>query len=192
MSEREYLRKCPVTIILVAANAALFLICEFLGGSENSEVLIRMGAAQTQMITGGQYWRLFTCMFLHIGFAHFINNMIVLIALGEFVEPNTGHIKYLILYLLGGIAGSALTVLVDLMKNDTGTLAAGASGAVFALIGAYVVMVLRKKIHNQRLSIGRLIFGIALAVLPGFYTPGVGVTAHIGGMLAGMIMGFFL
>ena len=192
MSEREFLRKCPVTLALVAANVVLFLICEILGGSEDTGVLVRMGAAVTQRILDGEFWRLASCMFLHIGIAHLINNMIVLIALGEFVEPVVGHVKYLILYFIGGVAGSALTVLVDIWRNHLWTVSAGASGAVFALIGAYVVMVLRRKIQNQRLSLGRLAFGVVLAILPGFYTPGVGATAHLGGMIAGAVMGLFL
>lgn len=191
MDEREYLKKCPVTIFMVLVNVALFIICEFLGGSEDTGVLIRMGASVTERILDGEYYRLVTCMFLHIGIAHLINNMIVLIALGEYIEPVTGHVRYLILYLIGGTAGSILSVLCDIAENDTGTVSAGASGAVFALIGAYVVMVIRKRIRNQRLSLARLAFGIGLAILPGFYTPGVGVTAHLGGLIAGGVMGLF-
>ena len=180
MSEREFIRKCPVTLAIVAANVVLFLICEILGGSEDTGVLVRMGAAVTQRILDGEFWRLASCMFLHIGIAHLI------------IEPVVGHVKYLILYFIGGVAGSALTVLVDMWRNHLWTVSAGASGAVFALIGAYVVMVLRRKIQNQRLSLGRLAFGVVLAILPGFYTPGVGATAHLGGMIAGAVMGLFL
>ncbi|MDO4805357.1 MAG: rhomboid family intramembrane serine protease [Lachnospiraceae bacterium] len=192
MDEREYMRECPVTLALVAANAICFIICEFLGGSEDSDVLLRMGAAVTDRILGGEIWRLISCMFLHIGIAHLINNMIVLIALGQYVEPTIGHIKYLILYLVGGLAGSLLSVANDVMRGNTGTLSAGASGAVFALIGAYTVMAMRGKIDNRRLSFGRLAFGVCLAVLPGFYTPGVGVAAHVGGLVAGGILGLIL
>lgn len=192
MNEREFVRRCPVTLAIVAANAILFFICELLGGSEDTGVLIRMGAAVTGRILDGEIWRMVSSMFLHIGFGHLINNMIVLIALGEYIEPITGHVKYLILYFVGGIAGSALSVLVDVWQQDLTTVSAGASGAVFALIGAYVVMVMRRKINNQRLSLGRLAFGTALAVLPGFYTPGVGVTAHLGGLIAGAVMGLII
>ena len=191
MNERELIKICPVTIAFVTVNILIFLICEIVGGSENTDVLLRMGAGRTSLILDGQIWRLVTCTFLHIGIAHLINNMIVLVALGSWVEPVIGHLKYFILYMVGGLAGSIASALIDIWKQDMETVSAGASGAVFALIGAYVVMVLRRKIRNQRLSLGRLAFGIVLAVLPGFYTPGVGVTAHVGGLLAGAFMGLF-
>lgn len=190
MDEREYLRKCPVTAAFAALNVVCFLICEFLGGSVKTDVLLRMGAAVTERILDGEIWRLAACMFLHIGITHLINNMIVLVALGQYVEPALGHIKYAILYLLGGVAGSLLTVAVDMWQGSTGTVSAGASGAIFALIGTYAVLALRRKLTIGRLGFGRLVFGICLAVLPGFYTPGVGVDAHIGGLVCGMVLGF--
>ena len=86
MSMNRRYDTCIVTYILVGLNAAFFLISEVMGGSQDQSVMLKLGAAYTPYIMDGQVIRLITSMFLHFGFPHLMNNMIVLVALGENLE----------------------------------------------------------------------------------------------------------
>lgn len=186
------MKKTPyATYILLAANLIVFFASELLGGSEDYATMLRLGAASAPLIKEGEYWRLFTSMFLHFGFMHLANNMIVLFALGENLENVLGPVRYALLYLLGGLAGNLLAFAHDLLIGRTG-ISAGASGAVFALLGCYVFLLLKNRRNMPRMVVGRVIFGAALALLPGFYTPGVDAFAHLGGFLFGLLFGVFM
>ena len=90
----EELRKEPVTAGLILLNILVFLIVEFTGSSQNTMHMLDCGAAFTPMIIqGGEYYRLFTCMFLHFGIEHLLNNMLVLFVLGSRLEQAIGKIK---------------------------------------------------------------------------------------------------
>ena len=100
----EELRKEPVTAGLILLNILVFLIVEFTGSSQNTMHMLDCGAAFTPMIIqGGEYYRLFTCMFLHFGIEHLLNNMLVLFVLGSRLEQAIGKIKFLLIYLIGGV-----------------------------------------------------------------------------------------
>ena len=100
----EELRKEPVTAGLILLNILVFLIVEFTGSSQNTMHMLDCGAAFTPMIIqGGEYYRLFTCMFLHFGIEHLLNNMLVLFVLGSRLEQVIGKIKFLLIYLIGGV-----------------------------------------------------------------------------------------
>ena len=96
------------------------------------------------IIEGGEYYRLFACMFLHFGIEHLLNNMLVLFVLGSRLERVIGKIKFLIIYLVGGLLGNVISVLVELKSMDF-AVSAGASGAVFAVMGAMIYIVIRNK-----------------------------------------------
>lgn len=177
---------CIVTYILVGLNAAFFLISEVMGGSQDQSVMLKLGAAYTPYIMDGQVIRLITSMFLHFGFPHLMNNMIVLVALGENLERMLGHVRYLLIYMIGGIFGNVLSLAADLRTGES-SVSAGASGAIFALLGAIVVLYLFRR-DVFRIPIGRVIFGLVLALLPGFYTEGIDAAAHVGGLIGGAVM----
>ena len=89
---------------LILLNILVFLIVEFTGSSQNTMHMLDCGAAFTPMIIqGGEYYRLFTCMFLHFGIEHLLNNMLVLFVLGSRLEQAIGKIKFLLIYLIGGV-----------------------------------------------------------------------------------------
>ena len=108
--------------------------------------MLDCGAAYTPMIIeGGEYYRLFTCMFLHFGIEHLLNNMLVLFVLGSRLERVIGKIwNPLIIYIVGGLLGNVISVLVELKSMDF-AVSAGASGAVFAVMGAMIYIVIRNK-----------------------------------------------
>ena len=97
----EELKKEPVTVFLILINMLVFVITELTGGTEDTMHMLQCGAAYTPAIIQGEYYRIFTSMFLHFGMQHLANNMLVLFVLGGRLERTTGKMKYLLIYLLG-------------------------------------------------------------------------------------------
>ncbi len=158
-----------------------------LGGSQNVRVLVLMGAKVNALIVAGQYWRLLTANFLHIGFLHLAFNTYALIVFGTDMERRYGHWRFLALYLLAGLGGSVLSFLA----NDA--IAAGASGAIFGLLGAMIAYLITYRDEfgdygRRRLSSLFLVAGYNL--LMGFVMPGIDYFGHIGGLLTGLILGW--
>src|ERR687884_919158 len=104
------------------------------GGSESMDVLYAFGATTADTITSGQLWRLVAATFLHIGLIHLVGNAMALFWLGHMAERLYGPLRFLGLYLLAGIGGSVLTVFAG-----TQALSAGASGAIWGLMGALLI-----------------------------------------------------
>ena len=180
-----------VTGVLIAANILYFLIVTIAGPTESSDVLIRWGALYTPYVEEGAYWRLFSCMFLHSGIRHLMNNMITLFALGSIVEKEIGRIKYALLYFLGGLAGSAAEYGLSLRSGEP-VVAVGASGAVFAVMGGLIWILLANKGKIHGITIRRILLYVALSVYFGFASAGIANGAHIGGMAAGFLLALLL
>ncbi len=176
-----------VTGILIAANILYFLIVTIAGPTESSQVLIRWGALYTPYVLEGAWWRLLSCMFLHSGIRHLMNNMITLFVLGTMLEREAGRVKYTLLYFLGGLAGSAAEYGLSLRRGEP-VVAVGASGAVFAVLGGLIWVLLVNKGRIPGMTIRRLLFYAALSVYFGFASGGVANGAHIGGLAAGFVL----
>ena len=171
----EELRKEPVTAGLILLNILVFLIVEFTGSSQNTMHMLDCGAAFTPMIIqGGEYYRLFTCMFLHFGIEHLLNNMLVLFVLGSRLEQAIGKIKFLLIYLIGGVLGNVISLLIELRTQDF-AVSAGASGAVFAVMGAMIYIVIRNKGWLGDLSMRQILVMAAFSLYFGFASTG-GIT----------------
>ena len=184
----EELRKEPVTAGLILLNILVFLIVEFTGSSQNTMHMLDCGAAFTPMIIqGGEYYRLFTCMFLHFGIEHLLNNMLVLFVLGSRLEQVIGKIKFLLIYLIGGVLGNVISLLIELRTQDF-AVSAGASGAVFAVMGAMIYIVIRNKGWLGDLSMRQILVMAAFSLYFGFANTGVDNTAHVGGMVSGFFL----
>ena len=96
--------KAYVNIALIAVNVLIFLYFELIGDTEDTMFMIMHGAVYEPLVVlRGEYYRLFTSMFLHFGASHLVNNMLVLFVLGERMEQVLGHVKYLIFYIVSGI-----------------------------------------------------------------------------------------
>ena len=184
----EELRKEPVTAGLILLNILVFLIVEFTGSSQNTMHMLDCGAAFTPMIIqGGEYYRLFTCMFLHFGIYHIANNMLVLFVLGQRLEPVVGKIKFILIYLLGGLGGNIFSFIME-MKSADYAVSAGASGAVFAVMGAMLYVVIRNHGRIQDISVRQMMIMAGFSLYFGFTSTGVDNAAHIGGMVCGFIL----
>ena len=188
----EELRKEPVTAGLILLNILVFLAVEFTGSSQNTMHMLDCGAAYTPMIVqGGEYYRLFTCMFLHFGIEHLLNNMLVLFVLGSRLERVIGKIKFLLIYLLGGVMGNVISLYLELHAQNF-AVSAGASGAVFAVMGAMIYIVIRNKGRLGDLSMRQILIMAAFSLYFGFASTGVDNTAHVAGMVSGFLLAVLL
>lgn len=184
----EEIRKEPVTAMLILINILVFAAVELTGTSQDALHVLNYGAAYTPYIVEkGEVWRLFTSMFLHFGIEHLVNNMLVLFVLGSRLERVIGKVRFLIVYLLGGIAGNVISLILELRTQEF-SVSAGASGAVFAVMGAMIYVVIRNKGWLGDLSMRQILVMAAFSLYFGFTSEGVDNTAHVGGLLAGFVL----
>ena len=184
----EEFRKEPATIILVVLNVLVFLAVEFTGFSQDTVHMLDWGAAYTPCIVEeGENYRIFTSMFLHFGIEHLINNMLVLFVLGSRLERVIGSLRFVVIYFLGGIAGNVVSLLYDLRQGEA-AVSAGASGAVFAVMGGMILVVLCNKGRLEDLSMRQILILAVFSLYFGFTSSGVDNAAHLGGFLAGFIL----
>lgn len=173
-----------VTIILSAIMVIVFILMTLAGGSTKTQNLILFGAKVNELILQGEYWRLMTSMFIHIGFLHLAFNLYALWILGSFCEEHFGRWRFLIVYFLSGLAGSLASFIF------TDAISAGASGAIFGILGA-LVSYAWKKPKLWRSGFGKnLIVIIVINLILGVLQPQIDIYAHVGGMLIGLILGF--
>jgi rhomboid protease GluP len=178
----------PVTASLSTVIGAVFLIQVLSSGgsavlSPSLESLIRAGALESRLVAGGQWWRLLTCVFVHIGVIHFLFNMYALLSVSSFLEAEVGAARYLALFLLSGLGGSAASFLLHAR-----VVSAGASGAIFGLIGFAIAYFRRQggarardiRSFMARWALYAFVFG--LLVRADNY-------AHAGGFAAGFLLG---
>ena len=174
-----------ITIVLIAANVALYIYTSIAGGNffvtnyTNTTIqLTQYNAAVFQ----GAYYQLFTSMFIHANIVHLAGNMLFLLIFGLRGEEMFTLPEYLTVYLLGGIAGNLLSLLMGPQM-----ISLGASGAIFALFGGVAVYA-RRSIGQS--IIGALIFGFFLLIISS--GADVNYLAHIGGLGAGLSMGYIM
>ncbi|QOV19496.1 rhomboid family intramembrane serine protease [Blautia liquoris] len=190
----DEMRKNPasiVNLIIIGVNILMFILVEVTGSSSDAEHMIEWGAAYTPLIKQGQYYRLLTCMFLHFGAEHLFNNMFLLFFMGYYLEQYVGKIWYLIIYLGGGLSGSILSWIFEEIRREN-VISAGASGAIFSVLGALVIIVWHYRGQKRNLSLRRLVAMIALSVYVGFSSSGVDNLAHVGGLFGGALLSVVL
>lgn len=178
-----------ITILLIIVNVIVFVMMEILGDTQSVLFMLEHGAMYpTNILEMGEYWRFITAMFLHFGFEHLINNMVMLGAAGRILEAELGKIKYVLLYVMAGIGGNVLSFLQMVICDDY-AVSAGASGAVFGIVGGLVWIVIVHKGRYQSLTGKGLIFMIGLCLYYGITAGNVDNWGHIGGLIMGVLMG---
>ncbi|MGW0942681.1 rhomboid family intramembrane serine protease [Streptomyces sp. NPDC002623] len=177
-----------VTKILLGINVAMFVLQQALGDSFTDRfdligraIMPALGYGELQGVAEGQWYRLLTSMFLHGSVIHILSNMLSLWWIGGPLEAALGRVRYLALYLVSGLAGSALTYLIA-APNEASL---GASGAIFGLFGALAVLVRRQRL-DMRPVIALLVINLVIT----FGWAGIAWQAHIGGLVAGVVIGF--
>ncbi len=178
-----------ITVVLVALNVAYFLVTAGMGKLGSTNYMLTMGANNGALVFKDfQLWRLVTSMFMHFSLQHLAGNMIYLAFGGYSVERSLGHVKFLLLYMLSGIGASLVSAAYYYLTNSP-TVSAGASGAVYGLLGAliYLTFFNRGRIKKPQVfaRLGMVLFFIFYS---NFVSDGVDIAAHI----AGLIFGFLL
>ena len=182
----------PVTTVLIAINIAVFLLAEIISGSTlSTSVLVKWGGADVALIHEGQYWRLFTAMFLHAGIRHLLNNMLLLYVLGQHLEYLLGAVKYTVLYLTCGVIANIISYRIYLEGNQY-IVAVGASGAIFAVMGALIWIIIRNKGRVRGLSLRQMIVMLVFSLYFGFVSADVSNSAHISGLVSGFLSAIIL
>ena len=183
-------RRAPVTIVLMGMMGFVYglaILMGGLGGTTDPLVLSSLGAKVTPLIDQGQWWRLIASIFVHVGALHLLGNGYALYFLGRMVENALGRRRFLILFVLSGLGGSAASYLHS--PNPS----AGASGAIFGLLGAAILSGLKHRAHIPK----RLLRQLAMSLLPwlglalayGLIGKHVDNAAHLGGLAVGAGLG---
>ena len=185
IAEKIFSFKKPiVTYSLIFICVLVFILMYVLGnGSTDNYTLLVFGANVDTLTKNGDYYRLFTSMFLHIGILHLLCNMYSLYIIGKEVENVFGKVKYLIIYLLSGIAGSILS-----LAFNHNTICAGASGAIFGLLGALLYFGYYYRTYLGATLTRSIIPVIVLNLIIGFTSSGIDNAAHIGGLVGGILI----
>lgn len=174
-----------VTSVLILLNIILFAAMYIFGkGSTNIYTLVRFGAFHKELIVSGEYYRLFLSMFLHIGAFHLLCNMYSLYVIGPQLESFFGKWKFLLLYLVSGLSGNLLSMVFP----GNGGISAGASGAIFGLLGALVYFGYHYRVYLGTVMKSQIIPLIILNLGIGFIVSGINNAAHIGGLIGGVLM----
>lgn len=183
-------RRPYVTWGLLAINGAVWLATTVAGGSEDPDVMLDFGAMFGPFIAGGEYWRLFTAMFLHFGAAHLFFNSLALLIFAQIVEKSYGHAKFAVIYVLTALVGSIASFVFNPLA-----IAAGASGAIFGVLGALAAYFVAERdvlgSFGRRNLTGILVL-MGVQLFYGFGTTGVDNWAHMGGVIAGFPIGLAL
>jgi len=194
-SETQTQSKTPrpiITISLIAINIIIFIIMTFSGGTNNSRYLLEYGASYWKAVyENHEYYRLFTCMFLHFNAEHIMNNMITLAFVGTAVETCLGHIHFLCIYIFSGLGASFLSSLYYMHNSpNVITVSAGASGAIFGILGALIIIALMSKSKRRTLKPMNILLIAVLSISNGYLSSSIDNVAHIGGLLFGIILTF--
>jgi rhomboid protease GluP len=176
------------TTTLLAVNVAVFVFSVLLSlGGDRGDVLVRLGAMVPVLVVEGQYWRLVTAIFLHANLVHLLLNALGLAIFGNLVESVFGSARMVAVYLVTGFVASA----VSFAFGSPGTIAVGASGAIFGLLGTWLAYNLRRRqLSLARSNVQGALILIALNLAIGFTVPGIDNLAHVGGLVAGVVGGF--
>jgi rhomboid protease GluP len=186
----------PVTMLLVAANSAMFAAELAFGGSQNADTLIALGALWTPLALHGEGWRVLTSTFLHYGPLHFALNMMMLALIGRELEHEAGALKTFAIYI-GGALFSSVSVLALMASGMVGYgLYVGASGAIFALFGAVGALRVKDWLrHRASLDAFRATaLGLAMLIQIGadFLLPMSSLAAHLSGFGFGLLVGVMI
>lgn len=182
-------KKPLVTYLIILINLIVFGLMYVLGnGSENIDTLIKFGANYAPLTKSGEYYRLITSAFLHIGVIHLLCNLYALYVIGPQIEQFFGRVKYILIYLFSAIMGSLFT----LVLSGDNTVSAGASGAIFGLFGAILYFGYTYRGYIGNAIISQIVPVILLNLFIGLTSTNIGNAAHIGGLVGGYVMSLAL
>ena len=193
----EVLEVAPLTVVLIAINVIAYYL-----QTRNASVVVAMNSGTTAgaqpvqgsvdghyalwgpMVASGEWWRLITSGFLHASLIHIGSNMLALFFIGRALEPALGSLRFGLIYFVSLAAGS-----LGVLALEPDSLSLGASGAIFGLMGAFVVIARDRGISVMQSGIGPVIL---LNLVITFTIPGIAIGAHLGGLIGGAGIAFLM
>lgn len=193
MNERnETIKKwLNINVFLMGVNILIWLVLCMQGDTRGAQFMYEHGAMYPPDVLGGEWYRLISAMFLHFGAEHLISNMFMQYFLGDMLLRALSQWKFALIYVLAGIGGN-VTSLVMMLVTGNLAVAAGASGAIYGIIGALLWVVLRNGGRFESISVPRMLLATAVYISYGFTTEGVDAWAHLGGAVAGFLAAIIL
>lgn len=178
---KNKIKNATLTEILIGVNIIMFLLTQLVDMTGGNG-LLKLGAKVNPLIGLGEYWRLLTAMFLHADIMHLIFNMLALYIFGRDIERFFGKKKFLLIYFISGLVGSAASfVLVEGMS-------VGASGAIFGLMGANLYLYKLNPMVYKRIYGRDMIILIVVNLVIGLIRPNIDMAGHIGGLIGGFVV----
>ncbi len=190
----RHFRNAPAVFILILLNAAAFIFEISFGNWTDPEVLHQLGALEPYaVVVQGQYWRLFTALFLHAGFVHLLFNLFALYVLGPPLERSIGALRFAICYLISGLISSAGVVALTVIGIVQLAQLVGASGCIMGIVGAWAGFLLRHRhAPHAKQRLGNVLMIVAIQTAFDLSTPQVSMAAHLCGLFSGAVLGFVL
>lgn len=191
-SFKDSFKNAPLTFILGISNILVFLALSFIGVVEDANFMLNHGAMYVPLVwENHEYYRLFTSMFLHFGINHIVNNMLSLFVFGISLEKEIGTFKFGIIYFVSGLLANVASGYYDIM-TESFSVSAGASGAIFGIIGALLYVAIRNHGRIGGISGRGIIIMTLFTLYYGFTSTGVDNMAHIAGFIFGFILSVIL
>ena len=189
----SYVRSAPGTAILLVVLVTMFVVEVATGAADNPRRLLRLGALPSGGNLHGEYWRLFTYSLLHLNTTHLVANVALLAWVGRIVERRIGTPRLLLVYIAAGVIAGLAIAFKDVADPSFG-VSVGASGGVFGLLSASIVLVFRSDMagfgQDRGVRVGLLAcLGLAIAMS---FLPGVSFAGHLGGLVAGTVLGLIV
>lgn len=184
----------PVNTCIILLNVLVFIITylvPFFGGSDKT--LAAGALSWYDVIREGEYYRILTSMFLHADISHLFNNMLVLFFVGYHLEHAMGRLKYLIIYMGGGILAGIASIGYNMLEEynrltEHTTVSVGASGAIFGVVGAMLLIVIVNRGRLQGIRTRQMVTFVVLSLYGGITNARIDQAAHVGGFLAGVML----
>ena len=200
IARRRIRKRVSVTLILIFLNLIFFLVTypSFLKAKSCEETLCKYVALTPYYVLHSyRLWTIITSMFVHAGFLHLFVNMISLFFLGSFLERLIGKKRFIFIYFASGILASLFFIAFSLL-SDSKVPAVGASGAIFGLGGVLAILTPRLPVYimfipvPMPLWLGIVIMLVLLWIVSALHNLPIGNTAHLGGLIAGLLYGLYL
>ena len=187
----KYIKNKPTFAILFAIlNIMISIGVELFADLDDATYFYSIGCLEwSHVLEYGEYYRLFTSIFIHFGLSHLANNMISLLAIGSQLEPAIGHIKFVIIYILSGLCGSLTSVFYHAHMEES-VVSAGASGAIYGIFGAYAIFALFDKLKGNSVPATRIALISLLMLSSGMSSSSIDNAGHLGGIISGCIIAF--
>jgi membrane associated rhomboid family serine protease len=181
----------PAVLAVVLANAGMFLVEIIFGGTTDTVALQRLGWLDTDsVIYQHEYWRLLTALFLHYGLLHLFFNLLALAVLGPALEREIGTGRFLVCYLVSGFGSSATVMFLAKVNFLSPVELVGASGCVMGIVGAWAgFLLLHRHVFLAVQRLRNIVVIIVFQLVFDLVTPNVSISAHLGGLVTGFLLG---